>query len=226
VWSRVFFVVAMVAAVLASRNAGAQAPPSSFFDGRSDADLRALASDPKNDVLLRRVAATLLVIHLADGDDFAAADAAASAFSKNIDPVAVTHVRAVRRRRKVHVGALVALGLAFAMAGVALLTSRAREKALGAVRSGAPAMAGFCAYAGIGGGAMASRFENGDPFPFLLFALLLLPLTALLRAWGAVGSPRIAARVARGAAAGAAALALAFLVIEQINPSFLGGFGL
>ena len=207
--------------------ARAQAPPNSFYEGRTNDELRALASDPRNDVLLRRGAATRLVITLADEGDFDAADAAARDFAKNIDPFAVKHAQAVRRRSHVHVAALGALGASLGVAFVSLLASRrALEGAFGAVRRMGPVAMFFLANVGLVGGYVASSYENGSPLPFVLFAAFMLPLVVVLRLWGAVGSPRLAARVGRGLAAVAATLALGFLVVEQINPMYLEGFGL
>jgi hypothetical protein len=225
VWFRVVLVLAV--ASLVAGIAHAQAPPASFFEGRSNDELRALASNPQNDVLLRRSAATKLVMTLADAGDFDAADAAGREFAKNIDPLAIKHASAVRRRRYVHGIALGALAGALATAVLcAALANRVLERALGAVRRAAPVIALFFVYAGLVGGYLASGYENSSPLPFLWFAALMLPVVVIFRAWSAVGSPRPAARLGRGVFAVAAALALGFLVVERINPIYLEGFGL
>ncbi len=213
--------------VLATGIAWAQAPPPSFFAGRSNGELRELASDVHNDVLLRRTAATRLVMGLADAGDFEAAEAAAAEFARNIDPQAIKHVRAVRRRGHVHVAALGALGVALGLL-VTSLVARRRSVigALPSVRRMVPVVLFFFGYAGAVGGYLATTYENGSASPFLLFAAVMMPFAMILQVWNAVGSPRLAARASRGIAAVAATLALGFLVVEQVNPSFLEGFGL
>ena len=188
VWLRLLIVVAV--ALFWAQIAHAQAPPQSFFAGRSNDELRALASDPRNDVLLRRSAATTLVMTLADAGDLDAADAAGREFVKNIDPGAIKHAKAVRRRSHVHVVAVGALGIAL---GIAVLSTIAARRSLAdglrAARRMAPVFAFFMVYMGLVGGYLASSYENSSSVPFVLFALLLLPLLVLLRVWSAVGQP-------------------------------------
>jgi hypothetical protein len=207
--------------------AHAQAPPPSFFAGRSNDELRILASNPHNDVLLRRSAATRLVMTLADDGDLDAADAAGREFAGNIDPAAIKHAQAVRRRGHVHVAALGVLGVALGIAVLSLVAAyRLLPGALRAVRRIAHAVTFFLLYAGLLGGYLASIYENGRPLPFVLFAGFMLPLAVVFRMWSAVGSPRLAARAGRGLAAAAATLAVGFLVVEHVNPAYLEGFGL
>jgi hypothetical protein len=54
----------------------------------------------------------------------------------------------------------------------------------------------------------------------------MLPLLVMFRVWSAVGSPHVAARAGRAFAAVTATMALGFLVVEHVNPSYLDGFGL
>jgi hypothetical protein len=225
VWSRVLLVLAFVC--LATRLAQAQAPPPSFFDGRSNAELHALASNLDNDILLRRSAATRLVFALADAGELDAADAAAREFAKNIDPRAGKHAEAVRRRGEVHRVALLALGAVLGVAAVSLAVGgRFLRGAVAPLRRIAPIFVFFVLYSGLVGGYLASSYDNGSPVPFLVFATSMLPLVVLFRTWSAVGSPRVAARAFRGVAAAAATVALGFLVVEQINSGYLEGFGL
>jgi hypothetical protein len=164
---------------------------------------------------------------LADAGDFDAADAAGREFAKNIDPGAVKHVRAVRRRARVHVAALGVLAAALGIAALSLVAARRLlGGALRAVRRIARLAAFFLLYAGLVGGCLASSYENGSPLPFALFAGFMLPLVILFRLWSAVGSPRLAARVGRALAAVGATLAVGFLVVEHVNPAYLEGFGL
>ncbi len=89
-----------------------------------------------------------------------------------------------------------------------------------------PVLLFFMVYSGLVGGYLASSYENSSSVPFLLFATFMLPLVVILRVWSAVGSPRLTSRVGRGVAAVAATLALGFLVVEQVNPTYLDGLGL
>jgi hypothetical protein len=219
--------VVLAVALFVPGYAHAQAPPQSFFAGRSNDELRALASDPHNDVLLRRSAATTLVMTLADAGDFDGADAAGREFARNIDPGAVKHARAVRRRSHVHVVALGCLGVALGVAALSLVAARrSLAGAVPAIRRLAPVFVFFVVYSALAGAYLSSSYENSNPVPFVLFGSLMLPLIVILRAWSAVGSPRLAARIGRGVAAVAATVALGFLVVEGINPTYLGGFGL
>jgi hypothetical protein len=207
--------------------AHAQAPPASFYAGRSAGELRALASDPHNDILLRRGAATRLVIALADAGDLDAADAAARDFAKNIDPLAMAHAKAVRRRGGVNIAAIALLGVALGVALLGIVSGGgATRRAVAAVGRTVPTLGFYLAYVGLVGEYLASTYENGSPLPFLLFALAMVPLVALLRVWSAVGSRAVLARVGRGVAAVAATIAVGFLVVEHVNVACLSGFGL
>ena len=75
-------------------------------------------------------------------------------------------------------------------------------------------------------GYLAAGYENGDAAPFVLFAALMVPLLVMFRAWSAVGSTDGAARGGRAAAAVVATVCMAFLLVEHINPAYLGSFGL
>lgn len=224
---RMAVLLALALVSLVARVAGAQAPPASFFAGRSNDDLRQLALDRHNDVLLRRAAATKLVVRLADDGELDAAETAAREFAGNIDPLAVQHIRAVRRRRHVHAAALVALGLTFALLLSSLaVRRRSLTGALASVRRVAPVVTFFFAFAGAVGGYIATTYENGSAEPFLIFAAIMIPFAIVLRVWSFVGSPRLPARSARVVVALAGTLAIGFLVVEQVNPTFLQNFGL
>ena len=222
-WLRMLPVLAAI--WLMTGIAHAQAPPPSFFAGRSNDELRVLASDPHNDVLLRRSAATKLVITLADEGHFDDADAAAREFAKNIDPAAAKHAQGVRRRSRVHLIALGTLGVTLGVVFLSLVAAhRALAEALRAVGRIARLVTVFLLYAGLMGGYLASSYENGNPLPFLLFAGFMLPLVVVFRMWSAVSSPRLGARVGRGLAA-VFAMAVAFLVVEHVRPGVSGGVG-
>jgi len=207
--------------------AQAQAPPPAYFVGRSHEELRALAADPANDVLLRRAAATKLVVDLADAGDVDAADAAGREFARNVDPRALAHAAAVRRRLLVHPFAVAALLVPLALAAVGLATGRRKLRGSAPpLRRLAPVAGVFLLQTGLVGAWLATRYENGSPVPFVVFAACLAPLLATFRAWGAVGSRRVEARAARGVLAALAVVALGFLVVERVNPAYLAGFGL
>jgi hypothetical protein len=224
VWWRVLFGLVVATWVTVAH---AQAPAASFFEGRTNDELRALASNPRADVLVRRGAATRLVIVLADAGDFGGAEAAGREFAKNIDPFAIKHAVAVQRRSRVHVAALSALGVALGVAVLSLVAARrVLTEALRAARRIAPVAMLFLVYTGLVGGYLASSYENSSSLPFVWFGALVAPLVLVFRAWSAVGSPRLAARIGRSMAAVAATVAVGFLVVEKINPTYLEGFGL
>lgn len=222
-----YFLVFFAVIALLPATAMAQAPDPSVLAGKSNEELRALATDPHNDILLRRSAATKLVITLADEGRFDDADVAGREFAKSIDSRTIKRIQAARRRSHVHVIALGTLALALGAAAMHLVRAHRRVSgAIVSVRPVAPLVAVFLLYAGGVGGYLASSYENGSAMPFVLFAAFMLPLVALLRVWSAVGSTRRAARVGRAIAAVASTFALAFLVVEHVNPAFLEGFGL
>ena len=90
---------------------------------------------------------------LADAGDFEAAEAAVREFAQNIDPLAIKHVRAVRRRGHVHVAALGALGVALGFLLTSLVARRRSVmQALPTVRPIAPVIVFFFALRGRGRG--------------------------------------------------------------------------
>jgi hypothetical protein len=213
--------------LLATGTTRAQAPPPSFFEGRDLDDLRALASNPRNDILLRRGAATRLVIALADEGRLDEADAAGREFAKNIDPAAIKHAHAVRLRAHVDAVARTVLGVILGIATLSIVAARrAIAAAVGRIRDVASPIAFFVLYVGLMGGYLASSYENGSALPFVLFATCMLPLLAIFRVWSAAGSAHVAARAGRGIAAITATLALAYIVVEHVNPAYLEGYGL
>ena len=89
-----------------------------------------------------------------------------------------------------------------------------------------PLTAGFVAFVALGGGLLASRYESGNAAPFVLLGVAVTPLLLAARAWGAVGSLRPRARIARALLCSATVFAVAFLVLDRSHPEFLAGFGL
>jgi len=225
VWLRLLLVLAFGVSV--ARVAAAETPPPSFFEGRSVEELRVLASDPKNDGLLRRAAATRLVVVLTDAGQFDAADAAGRSFGQLIDHRAVDRAHAARRRSRVHTVALAGLGVVLGVGLLSLVAGRRRlPETLRPLARMAPVMAVFLIHVALVGGYLAAGYENGDAAPFVLFAALMVPLLVMFRAWSAVGSTDGAARGGRAAAAVVATVCMAFLLVEHINPAYLGSFGL
>jgi hypothetical protein len=164
---------------------------------------------------------------LADRGQLEAAAAAGREFASNIDPKAVQHVEGLRRRRHVHLGAVVAVGIALGAALWSVLRARGSWRgALRAARAVAPLASFFLFHVALVGGYLASIYENSNPMPFVLFAALMLPTIVIARMWSAVGSTTPAARVCRGILSVMATFAIGFLVVEQVNPVFLEGFGL
>jgi len=224
VWWRAAVVLALL---LVSRAALAQAPDPAVLAAKSNEQLSDLAASPRSDPLLRRSAATALVTRLAEEGRFDEADAAGRQFARVVDPAAVRRTSVLRRRARIQLGSLVALAAAVGAALLSIVAARpSLPGAAQAVRRMAPAMIFFLVYAGGVGGFMASSYESGSAAPFLLFAGAMLPYLALLRTWSAVGSPHLAARSLRAVAAVAGALALGFLSVALVNPKYLEGFGL
>ena len=219
--------LAVAAVMLLPAAAFAQAPDPSVLASKTNAELHDLAANPRNDILLRRSAATALVTRLSDAGAFDAADAAAHEFARNLDPAAVKHVQLLRRRARIHVGALVVLGAVVVVLVLCLLSARRDLRfALPPVRRLAPPIAFFLFYVAVAGGYLATTYESGNASPFLLLAAAMLPLLLIFRLWSAVGSAHPAARAGRAVAAVAGIFVVSFLCVELVNPTYLEGFGL
>src|SRR5262249_49792385 len=95
-----------------------------------------------------------------------------------------------------------------------------------ALRAAAPLTAVFAAYVAIAGGAIAARYEGGDPSPFHAIGVVLLPVALLARAWGAAGAPPWPARALRAGRAASSAVAASFLALEKVASMYLQDFGL
>jgi len=126
--------------------------------------------------------------------------------------------------------ALVALGAVRALARAARARSTSRERARRAAPRAPRVGATVGAYAGVvaAGGGLAA-IHSGEVAAATLFLALaagLVPLLLTARAWSAQGGGGTRARVGRAMACGAGALAVAFLVLERVDPSYLEGFGL
>jgi hypothetical protein len=166
--------------------------------------------------------------HLAGGD-VDGAIAAARAHPARVEPSLARQVAGLLRRRVAHRAALVVL----AAASLLVLAAALRAARGGGLAPARPALArafwpslGLAVLVGAGGGLLAWSYEPGTSAPFLALGAALLPLALAARAWGAVGSARAPARAARAAICAATVLATALLLLEWIDPSYLGSFGL
>jgi hypothetical protein len=191
--------------------------------------LRDVADDPKADSLTARLAEREIVEALAAGGQVVEAAAEARDHPRLLDPVFVRQVTQLVRRqwiRRAATGLVASFGV---LAAVALARGIRRgalgdvARALGGVL---PVAAAFVAFLALAGGVLASRYESGNAWPFLLLGAAVLPLVLLARAWGAVGSARPAARAARAVLCAATVLAAAFALLDVVSPGYLEGFGL
>jgi hypothetical protein len=96
----------------------------------------------------------------------------------------------------------------------------------GVLRRVAPLAFAFAAYLAAVGGLLASRYEAGNAAPFLALGAAVIPIVLLARAWAAVGSLRVPARIGRALLSATTVFAAALAVLEAINPAYLDGFGL
>ena len=193
------------------------------------AELRLARDDPEADPLTARLAARAIVDALANQGRLDDARADARAHAKQLDPQFVRQTERLVRRRTMRRAAFALFGVFVGGACGALLRARVRgalSHAARAVREMAPLALGFAAFVGCAGGALASQYETGRALPFLLFGLGVLPFVLLARAWAAVGSPRASARIGRAALCAASVFAMAFVLLEAVDPAYLDGFGL
>jgi tetratricopeptide (TPR) repeat protein len=198
--------------------------------GRSDearALLRAVLTDRATDPLTARHAARALVRSLTDSGDFEGAIAATRVFPVDRDVVLAAEARV--RRAHAHTASIVVLAASALLAAIAIgrAARRGHIAAVGrALRAAAPLTAVFAAYVAIAGGAIAVRYEGGDPTPFHAIGVVLLPVALLARAWGAAGSPLWPARALRAILAASSAVAASFLALEKVASMYLKDFGL
>jgi len=193
------------------------------------AELRKVTVDPKADPMTVRLAERELVDALAGAGRIDDAVAEARAHAPHLDPRFVRQINRLLRRRAVRRASIVVMAAFFALAMAALARAR-RRKALGdawqALRSITPVAGLFVVFVAGAGGVLASNYESGNAMPFVELASAVLPLVLVARAWGAVGSERRAARIGRALLCGASVVAMAFLLLETVNPTYLEGFGL
>jgi hypothetical protein len=202
--------------------------------GRPEAAIaqwRAVADDPLADKLTQRLSSHEIVEALLAAGHLDEAASEARARQRRLEPRFVGEVIRLVRRRLIRLGARFELGT-FAVA-VAIAVGRRSWGSGGALRDiaralrhVAPLAVAFCLYVAVVGGWLAFRFEAGSATPFLALGASALPITLAARAWGAAGSKRAPARLARAVLSAASILAAAFLVLDAVDPRYLDGFDL
>jgi hypothetical protein len=116
----------------------------------------------------------------------------------------------------------------FALAFSAIMQARQalRVRVVPSVRRLIRLAVGFAAYVAIVGGMLASQYESGNASPFLVLGVAIVPLVLVARAWSAVGSVRLSARIGRAMLCATSVFAVAFLVLRLVRSDYLDGFGL
>ncbi|MDP9002481.1 MAG: hypothetical protein M3O46_20515, partial [Myxococcota bacterium] len=193
------------------------------------AELRKVADDPEADPLTASLAERELVDALVASGELREAAAEAHRHSSLLDNRFVRGVDRVMQRRWVRRMAIAVLSAFAGLVVAALLRAQRRRKLGEAARALiviAPVAVSFVLFVAIVGGALASHYESGNARPFLFLGAVALPLVIAARGWGAVGSPRLAARVGRAVLCGATLLAAAFVLLDVVSPEYLEGFGL
>jgi hypothetical protein len=191
--------------------------------------LRLVAADPASDSLTSRLAEREIVDTLLARGQIRDAAGEARAHSEKLDPRFVQQVRRLERRQALGTASLAELFLFGAVVTFALLRARrlrTLSRASAALKPFAPAVVAFSAFVALVGGGLAAQFEAGTAGPFLALGAVVAPLILLARAWGAVGSTRMPARIGRGLLCAASAFAAAFVLLDSYRPIYLEGFGL
>jgi hypothetical protein len=205
------------------------------YSGRLDrpqdglTELRRVLAEPNADVLTTRQAARELVDHMAGGGDLDGAVKTAAELGNKLDPKVKTDLVHKLRRRVAHRAAIADLVLFAALvaaAGVAALR-RGRLPILRRSLVGfLPFAAAFAAYVAVGGGTLAASYETGNAYPFYTFGAAIVGVVAIARLWSASGSPAPGARAFRAGLCSATIVAVAFLLLERLDSTYLQGFGL
>jgi hypothetical protein len=192
-------------------------------------ELELVRDDPKTDPLTTRLAERELVDAYIGEGRIDEAIAEATKHSARLDPKFVRQVKRLALRRAVQRFAWIVLA-AFGVLSVVALVRAGRKRVLGqawsALRELGPAALGFVAFVAIAGGLLASQYESGNATPFLLLGAAVLPLVLVARAWGAVGSQTLTARVGRALLCAVTVVATAFVLLAKVYPEYLVGFGL
>jgi hypothetical protein len=192
-------------------------------------ELRKVAGDPQADPITASLAEREIVETIAAGGEIVEAAAEAHARGQLLDPRFVRRVdRLVRRRwvRRAATGVILTFATLTAVALVRARRRRALDDAARAMGGLAAVAVAFVAFVAVAGGTLASRYESGNAWPFLLLGLAVLPLVLLARAWSAVGSTRPASQIARALLCATTVLAAAFVLLDVVSPEYLEGFNL
>jgi hypothetical protein len=191
--------------------------------------LRQVVDDPSADPVTAHLAAREIVECLLAEGRPAEAAATARARASALDPRFVTSVSRLARRPALRGLASAAL-VGFLGAACAALASAARRQRLAsarlAIRALAPIAAALGGHIALAGGGLALAYGARSALPFVGLGIGLVPFSLAARAWGAVGSDRAVARAGRAALSAAGAVAMAFLILDRTDPTYLDGFGL
>ena len=147
------------------------------------------------------------------------------------DPTLAKKVKIWRRRKNGRELAGVVLA-AFAIACFVAIARAIRRGELDALKTTlkkfAPLAVLFAIWIGACGGILASSYETGNEGPFVVLAIVALPIFFLARAWSASSAnASLLFRVGRGLLTAGAMLAAAFVVLASMRDGiYLGGFGL
>lgn len=184
-----------------------------------------VARDKNADVIAAREAAAEIVDAEIQVGNLDAASRATAELGSRVDARHLSQITHLLRRRVAHAVAIGEIALVFALAVFAV----ARGGALTAARAAGrvlPDAGLFCVFAAAGGGLLASTYESGNAMPFLMVAPAMLAAILIARAWSAVGSRALFARVLRATLCASAVFAGALLLMERMTPEYLEGFGL
>jgi hypothetical protein len=187
--------------------------------------LRLVVEDPKAEVLMAREAASELVHGYVQQKDFASALDVAKKYPKLLEPSTQRTIARLARRRPLRMIASFVLFVLLAAAFIVIVRPGRRRVLVAAGRLAPMALAFAFVATGVGG-LLASRYEQTKPFPFTTLLPQIFGIIILARIWSAGGSPRPEARAFRAVVAFAGVFAVAFLILDRMDPIYLQGFGL
>jgi hypothetical protein len=186
---------------------------------------RKVADDPHAEVLTARAAATELLTGYVNAKDYTAALDVIARYPRLVPSSSKRDVVRLLRRSPLRALAWSDLGLLFA-AGLVSLVRPDRRRALLAVKRLAPMALLFALVATVLGGTLASRYERSSPYPFTAMLPVIFLVALVARAWSSTGSPVPWARWLRAVVSFTGVFAAAFLMLDRMDPVYLGGFGL
>jgi hypothetical protein len=181
--------------------------------------------DPGADVIASREAAVDIIDAEIARGDVEAAERARAELGTKLDAPSAAKVTRLLRRHVADVFAKIDLSLVIGLFALALARGNAKMAAK-SLLSILPLSIAFSAFAGVAGGLLASSYETGNATPFVVLVPLMLAAILVARAWGAVGSRAVPARIVRSVLCSAALFSLALLFMERMTPQYLEGFGL